>query len=206
MANEIKVYKVRDKSTGEYRTAGGGWSRTGKTWNNLGHLKSSIAAEGWYNMHALVNQLPSNDIEIVEVIIREDVGTTSPMRDLVIAERKKRALSKKFGGDFATLIERIELAGQNNDFQWVLIVSGSYDWKTRKPTGDIVELYDLLKRMKLKQNKDYKKASSGGGGAFAFASKQVAMMARLQLKGKVQSIDIVKYVETDLDEEASSSV
>lgn len=205
MADAVKVYKVRNKATGEFRSAGGSFNKTGKTWNNLGHLKSSIAAEGWYRDGD--TELPDDNIEIVEVVVRYDEGNVRPMKELIIAERRKRHLAKKFGSEFAALIERIEEAGQNNDFQWVLIVDGHYNWQTSQQTGDIVEMLEIIKRFKLKHNRDYKKSTTyNNGGAFAFASKQVAMMARLQIKGNVQSVDIVKYVETNLDEEDSSSV
>lgn len=207
MADVTKVYKVRNKETGLYRTAGGGFSKTGKTWNNLGHLKSSIATEGWYNWSAMQDKLPSSDLEIVEVVVRHDEGNTTLMRDLVIAERRKRDLAKKFGNEFSILIERIEAAGQNNDFQWVLIVDGHYNWTTKDLTGDIVEMTEVIKRMKLKHNRDYKKSTTyNNGGAFAFASKQIAMTVRLNLKCKVRGIDIVKYIETNLDEEDSAAV
>lgn len=40
----ISVYKIKDSETGLYSTGGTypSWTKKGKTWSTLGHLKSSV--------------------------------------------------------------------------------------------------------------------------------------------------------------------
>lgn len=201
MTTETIVYKVRNTKTGEFRTAGGGYSKTGKTWDNLGHLKSSLSSDGWYTHRK--NDVPGDEFEIVSVVVRCDEGNTRPLKDLIQRERKKRELSAAFGHNFATLVERIEDKNQNNDFQWVLIIKSHF---MSQALADAAEILAVIKRLKLRQNIDYKKSVSGHSGAFAFSTKQIAMMVRLNIKAEVRGVDIVQYVETDLDAGDSTHV
>ena len=204
----VKVYKVKDLETGLFRTAGGGWSRTGKTWNNFGHLKSSIAGEGYYGTSSNNNrELPDPDIVIIEIIVQESEGNTTPLCDLITRERRMIQMAKKYGDSFKDLVRRIEDQGQSEQFQWVLAAKGKWDNTRRAIVGDFEELLGLVKAFKLKQNVDYKKASTfSEGGAIAFASKQDAMRVRLAMKGRVTGIDIKNYVETNLDEPAKDAL
>ena len=42
----VTIYKIRHKKTGLYRMAGGGipgrWSKSGKAWLNIGHVKAHL--------------------------------------------------------------------------------------------------------------------------------------------------------------------
>ena len=204
----IKVYKVKDLDTGMFRTAGGGWSRTGKTWSNLGRLKNSISGEGYYGYSNSNNKdLPEPNIVIMEIIVQETEGNISPLSDLITRERRMIQLDKKYGDSFKNLVRRIEDQGQSEQFQWVLAAKGKWDRIRRATTGDFEELMTLIKQFKLKQNVDYKKASSfNTGGAVAFARKQDAMRVRLAMKGQAAGIDIKNYVETNLDEPSKDAL
>lgn len=205
MGKVVKVYKVKDLETGLYRTAGGGWSSTGKTWNNLGHLKSSLTNEGYYNPSK--KEAPGPEEVIIEIIVQETEGNTIPVRDLIMRERKMIELEKKYGGPFKDLVRRIEDQGLNDQFQWVLTAKGKWNRARQAIEGDFEELFKIIKSFKLKQHIDYKKASTyNEGGAVAFSKKSDAMKVRLAMQGKVQGIDIKNYIETNLDEDADSSV
>lgn len=39
---KIVGYKIRDRSTGLYMKAGLKWSKTGKIWANIGHLRNAL--------------------------------------------------------------------------------------------------------------------------------------------------------------------
>lgn len=199
------IYKVKDLSTGLYMGRGGGWDKKGKTWESIGQLKLTLGNAGWWsNSNANLNELdlPSPDMKIIEIIIVESEDKMVDLIDLVERQRRYIKLGFRYGQAFRDLVERIEAQGQNDQFQWVMVCDASYDWRKKEHTGDIVELLDICKKMKLKQNKDYKKATSYNErqAAVAFASKMVAMQVRLAMKGKVKGIDVKDFVETNLDE------
>jgi hypothetical protein len=200
-----KVYKVKDLSTGLYMGKGGGWDKKGKTWESIGQLKLTLGNCGWWsrsNEKMNDNDLPNSDIKIIEIVIVEDENNMTDLAEIVARQRRYIKLEEKFGSSFRELVERIEAQGQVNQFQWVMIVESSYDYNNKAHKGDIVEMLDMIKHLKLKQNKDYKKASSyfNQQAAIAFASKQVAMQVRLGMKARVQGVDIKDFVETNLDE------
>jgi hypothetical protein len=72
-----KLYKILDKETGLYSKGGTfpNWSKHGKTWNHLGHIKNHLRffmetkrENGDVDYHKLVNRIPEN-WEVIEIII-----------------------------------------------------------------------------------------------------------------------------------------
>ena len=78
----MKVYKIRDKETGLFSTGGLSptWSRTGKVWQRIGHVRSHI--------NQLVNEktIPSayKNAEIVEAEITEILTHVEDAKDWLI--------------------------------------------------------------------------------------------------------------------------
>jgi hypothetical protein len=201
----ISVFKVKDIATGLFMNKHGCWDKKGRTWESLGKLKLTLNGLGFYNkLPGYDNHNATKDfgdsIKIIEIKIVETEDNMTSMDDFIGKLRRHAELGKKFGQPFQELIQRIEDQGQNEQFQWVLAAKGRWDTTRNAIGGEFGELLAIVKSMKLKQNKDYKKASNySDGGVIAFATKQQAMTARLMMSGKVTGIDIVKYVETDLD-------
>ena len=196
------IYKVKDTETGLFMNKRGGWDKKGATWESLGKLKLTLGNRGcFHELHVKGDDIFGDKVKILEIQIVEDEDNMSLLDDFIDRHRRYQAMGKKFGRPFQDLVERIEAQGQNEQFQWVLAAEGSWDWNNRVPTGDFAELLDICKALKLKQNKDYKRASaSSEGGCVAFASKIVAMQVRLTMRGKCKGIDIKDFVETNLDE------
>lgn len=189
----------------------GGWDKKGSTWESLGKLKLTMGNMGWWsNTNAAWNEteLPNANHKIIEIVIKETEDTMTDLQDMVVRQRRYIALGKRFGQAFRELVERIEAQNMAEQFQWVMVVDAGYDWNTRQQTGDIVSLLETCKLMKLKQNKDFKKASAFNErqAAVAFADKNVAMRVRLSMHGKVFGINIKDYVETDLDTKDDSAL
>jgi hypothetical protein len=201
MPGVVKVYRVKNNRTGLYRTGGGGWSATGKTWNSMAHLKASISGDGWYNSSTeKFKQLPSDDIVIIEIVVQETIGNTMTMSGLVENQRRLLELKKEYGECFSKLVERIEKDGQQDEWQWALVIPLKYG--KSKVWED--ELIEKLKVQKLKMNTDYRK-SAVHGLAVAFKDRRAAMLTRLALSSDVQviSLDLKNFVETHLDPEDS---
>jgi len=210
--SETTVYKVKNLKTGLFMTKGCGWDKKGKTWESLGKLKLTLNMSGYYRtddhyQHPNAKASFGPDVKIIAIKIVETEDNMSDMDEFLEKQRRYVDLGKKYGRPFQDLVERIEAQGQNNQFQWVLVAKSSWDYSHQAHTGDFAEMLEIIKSLKLKQNKDYKKASTyNEGGVVAFASKQVAMTVRLSLQGRCQGIDIKQYVETNLDDEDGSSV
>lgn len=213
MGKVVKVYKVKDTETGLYRTAGGGWSKTGKTWNNLGHLKASISSEGYFRKSSgerwdrkpkgeYMQDLPNPNWMIIEIIVEEREGNTRSMIELVEEIRRKDELAEKYGKSFADLVTRIEGDGSRDEWGWCLLIPFSFAKRQVSEAGEAAMKNEIKKR-KLKQHKDYRLASSFNNGmAVAFKSKTDAAVIRLSLPTDVEvvSLDIKNFVEEVIDE------
>ncbi|WP_273854007.1 hypothetical protein [Guptibacillus spartinae] len=67
---EQKVYKIRNKVTGEFSKGGSRanvWTKSGKSWSNIGHLKNHI--NQFIRNGELIQSYPYKNAEIVEIII-----------------------------------------------------------------------------------------------------------------------------------------
>lgn len=195
-----KVWKIRNKD-GLWSNGGSvpSFSKRGKVWNNLGHLKNHLnsmnprrydSATGTYYYP---NKLPPEDWEIVEIIVNYDESNKSSARELMLAQQRKADLERKHGPCFSELVTRIEAKNEQAQYQWVLVIGerGKYEIQT--------EFADLIKHHKLKMNVDYKRVTKDAISAYAFKYKTDAMAMRLAFRGNVKGIDIQQYVETDLD-------
>lgn len=70
----MKVYKIYNVKTGEFRTGNFGWSRHGKMWIAIGHLKSHLTTnKRWYKNN-------KNDIRILEFELVQ--GAVQNLEDL----------------------------------------------------------------------------------------------------------------------------
>lgn len=193
-----KVWKIRNKD-GLWSNGGSSptFSKTGKTWSNIGHVKSHLSSFDYrtYNRDGTpaYRDLPPEDWEIVEIEVRYDESSKTNVRDLVKSQRRRRELERQFGSHFSSLVGTLEDKNLQNEFQWVLIVGQPY-------RSEQLDLFTkLIKDHKLKLNSDYKKSVSNSVGSFAFKSKLDAMKLRLAFPHEVKSVDITQYVETNLD-------
>jgi hypothetical protein len=200
------VYKVKNLKTGRFLTKSCCWHKSGATWDSIGKIKATLGNMGyWSGWNSETNF--DEDVKIIEIEVVHHEGNTSNLSELVERERRYRALGKEYGSNFQTLVERIEAQGQNEQFQWVLVAKSTYDYDNDCHVGPFAEMLEAIKELKLKQNKDFKKASSYySGGCVAFSSKSTAMAVRLRMSGQCTSIDIKKYVETNLDEDDDPNV
>lgn len=77
-----KIYKIRDKDTGLY--SGGGsfvrWSKNGKIWRNIGHLKNHLNIFVDYN-GLKEGRYPYRNAEIVEIEVNYDECFTISVDD-----------------------------------------------------------------------------------------------------------------------------
>lgn len=72
-SKNLRIFKVRSKATGLFSKGGHGpkWSKEGKTWNNIGHLKNHFRllleeyrrANDWQKWSKLGGKLPLSDEE-----------------------------------------------------------------------------------------------------------------------------------------------
>lgn len=85
-----KLYKILDKETGLYSKGGcfPSWSKYGKTWNALGHIKNHLRffmktkrENGNIDYRKLVNKIPEN-WEVIEIIIDTEALNVSMNRSL----------------------------------------------------------------------------------------------------------------------------
>lgn len=200
------VYKVKNTKTGQFMDKSGWFNKYGKTWDTLGKLKLTLQQAGYYSSSEYrkeVNDhpLPKDELQIITIKIVESEGNMSPLADLVARERRFAKLALEKGEIFSTLVKRIEDQGQTEQFQWVLVTDHKWNWKTRESEGGLTDILEIVKKLKYKQNKDYKKASAYNQGAcIAFATKQQAMTVRLMFNGQCTGIDIKDFVEIDIDD------
>jgi hypothetical protein len=104
----MKLYKIRHKVTGLF-SAGGhspSWTKKGKTWSSLGHLKNHINGVVEYRYHKMKDM---ENWEILEIEISETQSSIGNVVDIVNEkiqkekdkkmayelERKKQELIKK---------------------------------------------------------------------------------------------------------------
>ena len=203
MSDVIKVYKIKDIETGLFKCANGSWSKTGKTWNSLGNLKNSLHhyQDTDYKTGDYRLDLPEPNLVIIEIEVVQTESNSKTVQEFVLEERRKARLAKDYGSSLVNLIERIEDQGLRDKFKWVLYGGNGYNYTTRENETTFSDMMDECRRLGLKANRDFKKASRDReGGAIAFVNKTHAMQVRLGISGKVSSFDINQLIETNLDE------
>jgi hypothetical protein len=91
----MKAYKIRNKETGEFSRGGSSgryiWSKAGKTWGNIGHVKNHL--HHFVDCGEKSNDYPYDNAEIVEVVTSYEDCFTYDVEDLITAiiEDKKKA-------------------------------------------------------------------------------------------------------------------
>ncbi|MNW61765.1 hypothetical protein D3C74_398520 [compost metagenome] len=108
--NEIVVYKIRNKTTGLFSRGGTNinnlWSKKGKSWSNIGHLKNHLIQLNCYNRKV---ESPYKDAEIIKVI--EDYSNCAKFDVSVIEDemaRKREFDAKRTAEEFKKYHEQIE--------------------------------------------------------------------------------------------------
>lgn len=84
----MKLYKIRHKVTGLYSKGGASpyWSKKGKTWSSIGHLKRHIAGvvdSRYHKMSDMVNW------EILEIEVSETLTPIGTAMDIALEREKK---------------------------------------------------------------------------------------------------------------------
>lgn len=92
MKDSIRFYKIRDINTGLFSNGGlvPSFSKKGKTWNNIGHVKASLVG---YSKHTAFvpgkGKVAQNTIprtwEVVEYIFTQTEKKIIPIEEVVIA-------------------------------------------------------------------------------------------------------------------------
>jgi hypothetical protein len=98
---KVKAWKIRNKETGEFSKGGtstwGIWTKGGKTWTNIGHVKSHLRS--WvYPSGQLHEKYPYHNAEIIEVEIDYSDCFTYPVNILVanmVEDKKEKAKKQK---------------------------------------------------------------------------------------------------------------
>lgn len=88
----MKLYKIRHKVTGLYSKGGTSpfWSKKGKTWSSIGHLKRHIAGvvdSRYHKMNDMVNW------EIIEIEVSETltpIGTAQDFANETVQKNKEK--------------------------------------------------------------------------------------------------------------------
>lgn len=77
----MKVYKIRDAETGLFSTGGTStqWTKSGKTWSNIGHVKSHIRQ--YANVSGV---MVYKNAEVVTLEVKEDELETTPVKDILL--------------------------------------------------------------------------------------------------------------------------
>lgn len=96
MAKELhKIYKIRHKKTGLFSRGGsyghGVWSKTGKSWGNIGHVKNHL--NQYISKGVKTHDYPYDDAEIIEIELDYDKCYKEDVNSLfgVVVKSKKEA-------------------------------------------------------------------------------------------------------------------
>jgi len=88
---ELKMYKIRNKETGEFSKGGTTpssiWTKGGKTWTNIGHVKTHLSQWLWRKGH---KDYPYDNAEIVEIVVDVDECFAYDVSVLVDEMAKKK--------------------------------------------------------------------------------------------------------------------
>lgn len=91
----VKIYKIRDKSTGLFSKGGTStysiWSKDGKSWSNIGHVKNHL--NQFIRSGSVSHDYPYDNAEIVEVEVNYDECFKTDVESLMtkIVKSKKEA-------------------------------------------------------------------------------------------------------------------
>ena len=91
----LKVYKIRNKETGLFSKGGNShcniWTKEGKSWSNIGHVKSHLNQFINYSGHKCADY-PYDNAEIVEIEIYYNMCSTQAVNEMVqiIMDKKEQ--------------------------------------------------------------------------------------------------------------------
>ena len=196
MSRITKVYKIRN-SKGEF-SMGKMWpsfGKRGKIWVSLGHLKSHLKMSMSY--HA---KYDTSDWTIVEYEIVETEKSTVGVNKIYDEMKRRDALVKELGMEFVELLDRLEAKDEAPNYRWALVTDVSVKRYTNSPDRRLAveDLLQIIKGLGIKKS-DYRIAS-GRATTVAFKEKNQAVMVKLAHAGSSKFIDLVNYVETEIDE------
>lgn len=82
MKDTIRFYKIRNLTTGLYSSGGltPSWNKRGKTWNNIGHIKSHLTG---YKAHGK-KSIP-REWEVVEYAFEKAREHVIPIEEIILA-------------------------------------------------------------------------------------------------------------------------
>jgi hypothetical protein len=85
-STKTKLFKIRNKETGEFSKGGHNserfiWTKGGKTWTNIGHVKNHLRAFMYGNR--LRGDYPYNNAEIVEIEVDYTECNTVNVNDFI---------------------------------------------------------------------------------------------------------------------------
>jgi len=85
----MKLYKIRHKVTGLFSKGGGHpfWTKKGKTWSTLGHLKRHIAGVIDYRYHDLKDMV---NWEVIEIEVSETLTPICNAQDIANEQVNKK--------------------------------------------------------------------------------------------------------------------
>lgn len=182
------VYRIRHIKTGLWSKGGyhPSFCTRGKTWSNLAGLMNHLSS--------CRNDPRIEEWELISIQVVSSPANTTPVSEIIDRWNKREALSKEHGREFANLVQSIEDKGLADQFSWAMTFC-SYG----NMSVEFLAFKDALKQSKLKMNTDYMMRTSQGDAAIAFKNKTDAMRFRLLYTHPIKGIDIVNYVELDLD-------
>jgi hypothetical protein len=87
LKDQIKYYQIRRKSDGLYSTGGQfpTFNQTGKTWKNIGHVKSHMRLGREYGQSETVRNnfyQPEDNFEIVEAVFEKIEHRYIPLQEI----------------------------------------------------------------------------------------------------------------------------
>lgn len=171
------IYRIRQKSTGLYSTGGffpSKFSKAGKTWHSLNavstHISGYLSSVEWHKKQYNRSKIkdPYEDCELVKIKLLEDELT--PMISVIQRNQRLKSLTKQYGEDLKTLVDKIEKEDEPEHL-WIVVAKRQNDFSK------------IIKQMKFKRA-DYRFS----GKAFAFRNKDAAAMFRISLSGDTHSL------------------
>lgn len=143
-ANEIRVYKIRNRDNGLYSTGGShpSWTKRGKTWGNIGGLKNHLNI--WCSSYNGIKDIP-DEWEIVEIVVKEEDTNKWPARIVSDDLKRREAIKEKFGWHISNALDSLKNIDLNR-YRYVFEID--YSWRNREGFNEILkELKNLgLKR------------------------------------------------------------
>lgn len=90
------LFKIRKKGTDLYSSGGGSprWTRKGKAWTSLGHVKNHLATACHRNWGAVGGIYTAGDVEVVEFVVQEKTATDLAVIQQQVKDAKDKRVQK----------------------------------------------------------------------------------------------------------------